>query len=649
MSANPEQLSQAERERLQSILGDMEEKLHADQQVAAPAPAPAPPVPAPAAPAPSAAPVPSPFAPPSAPGVQPAVAAPELESDPELQLPGEENAFPDLSGAEPFPAPAPPAPSVPPEPFAAPAPEPFTAPPAVPAPDILAPPAPAPAPLVPSVPAPTPTPAPDILAAPAVPAAPTVAEPAPLSSPVQSPAPAAPDPFAPPPPVIEAVPAVAVPAPGPPIEQVAEPAVPVGEPPLVEPKLPEGSPLKADDYAPAFAEVENDDIYSTPLSAASSKELPEPRDLLFSVAIEDPEAEHTQTATKIVGNMRRSAAEDLPAKKRNKQKVKMEPLPFPALMPGTPLVVTIYSPSGGVGKSSTAMNMAVYIAAVAETMARKKRERGDSGEVRVPRILAIDGDIAMGSLALRLTGKLEPNIHDLQLYIDERKDQGFAESDAWPSSYDNPPVGEESMNKFVHWPDKLPNFNLLAAPKEPDLFWDFGPEEYKGILTMLGKFYDVIIIDAGTDLILESQRAWLQHANEVFLITSPEIDRIYNAAKAARLIAKRRPHPQDTREDAPLLPPLATRDKLSVVMTRCDSESGLNLERTVDYFFPWLDKNQKFWIPDVSLEMLQANNQGNFLVLDNPVYANVIGEMAKHVFQRYVTTRKQRGLPPAAE
>jgi MinD-like ATPase involved in chromosome partitioning or flagellar assembly len=204
------------------------------------------------------------------------------------------------------------------------------------------------------------------------------------------------------------------------------------------------------------------------------------------------------------------------------------------------------------------------------------------------------------------------------------------------------------MRDFVMWPTRIPNLNLLAAPEDPDLFYDFGPAEYREILRLLGRFYDVIIIDCGTELATEAQRAWLAHANEVFMCVAPEIDRIYNAGKAARYIARARPHPQDTSENPQKLPPLATREKLSVVMTKYDSDSGLDPEAVIDETFPWLESHQKFFVPDFQDAILRANNEGNFLVLENATYAKVIGQLARHLFQRYAAMRQQHKLGPAS-
>ena len=131
----------------------------------------------------------------------------------------------------------------------------------------------------------------------------------------------------------------------------------------------------------------------------------------------------------------------------------------------------------------------------------------------------------------------------------------------------------------------------------------------------------------------------------MFLVTTPELDRLYNASRAARYIAKSRPHPRDSREDAPALPPLATSDKISVVMTRADADSGLDPEVAIEDMFPWLEDRQKFFIPDVSGDMLKANNQGEFLALSNPLYAEKIAELANHLFARYADMKQKRALP----
>jgi MinD-like ATPase involved in chromosome partitioning or flagellar assembly len=429
---------------------------------------------------------------------------------------------------------------------------------------------------------------------------------------------------------------------------------------------PDSNPAQGiNDYEPAYAELDDaEEDMSAPLTGPSSasqaqaneplpepqstgeSEVHEPMDLLWAIAVVDPEAEAAQREQQVVRRAAQGAAKEERLRSGKKQKLKLDRLPFDSLVAGTPLIATIFSPSGGVGKSSTAMNLAVYIAAIADAMA--KQVSTTDQPARVPRVLLLDGDVVQGSLALRLKHEVTPSMHTLMLYLDDRFEAGFVGADRWPRVYSDAVPGERSMRDFVMWPETLPNLNLLAAPDDPDLFYDFGPKEYREILQLLSKYYDVIIIDAGTEIVMESNRAWLQHANEVFLITAPEIDRIYNASKAARYIATSRTHPQDDSPDPKKLPPLVTADRLSVVMTRFDTDVGIDPEMLMDESFPWLKDrpDQKFAVPDVAQEMTRANNTGRFLVLEDPAYAKVIGRIAKHLFARY-DSQKPRSLPPA--
>lgn len=663
MTHNPEEnkqtLSQEEEDRIKTLLGGISPVQANPAPPAQPEAPQAQPVPVqpepvqPAQPEPVAPPQPvapaqpEPVAPPQpvAPPVQPEPVAPPVQQVPAQPVPVPED--PDLAipsthfpaaeqQAIPEPEPVQPEPPFQPEPV-----QPFPAEP-------QAPPA-QPAPVVPPV-------QPE-------PVAPV--QPEPIAPPVQpeSVPPVQPEPVVPPQPVASVQPEPVFPPqqPAPPVQpepvlspQETVPPIPQVQP---EPMLPPQEPIQpapnqfqapaapAQEYQPAYEQPAYQASLGKEATTVRSENIV-PEDVLYSVAHIDPEAERQANDSSVMDKMRGQAAA-APTKKK-KGKTKLEPLPFEQLLPGTPLIATVYSPSGGVGKSSTAMNLAALIAAVGETMASSQ---GAGNKARTPRVLVLDGDIVQGSLALRLTGDIVPSIHTLQLYIDDRNEAGYEGQSAWPRFYSregqNLPPDEKVMQDFVHWHTSLPNLNLLAAPEQPDLFWDFGPDEYRDILRMLSSFYDVIIIDTGTDLVLESQRAWLAHANEVFIITAPENDRLYNASKAVQYMMHERPHPQDHSDNPRKLPPLVTPDKLSVVMTRSDVDSGLDSVEVINEVFPWLKKDQKFFIPDFSGEILRANNRGGFLALEDPEYAKSIGILAKKMFHRYSSVKAQRSLPSA--
>ncbi len=56
---------------------------------------------------------------------------------------------------------------------------------------------------------------------------------------------------------------------------------------------------------------------------------------------------------------------------RGKDSAHRERLPFEIIGKGKPIIGTIFSPSGGVGKSSLAMNLAAYIADEAARQAER--------------------------------------------------------------------------------------------------------------------------------------------------------------------------------------------------------------------------------------------------------------------------------------
>lgn len=370
----------------------------------------------------------------------------------------------------------------------------------------------------------------------------------------------------------------------------------------------------------------------------------EPQDLLYAIAVVDPEAEQALEADQSVAEMRRSAISADQSRKGRRQKQAFKPIPFDLIQPGMPLIAAVYSPSGGVGKSSYSTNLGALTAAIGQAMVQ-------SGKLpREPRVLVLDGDIMAGSLAVRLVGEFKPNMHTLQLYTDAREEAGFTGNSAWPSVYatEDAPAGEQALQQFIFKNGELPNLDLLAAPDVPDKYFDFGPVEFHHMLQFLGSFYDVIIVDCGTEMLAETQRAWLTHAHQVFLITTLLNDRLFNAQKAVRYMVKRRPHPQDRREQPELLPPLATREKIAVVLSKADADTGLDPEESMKLNFGrFTDPENWIYVPDVQKEMDKAINTGRHLVLENQVYAKSITQMVEHMFRRY-TDGQRRALPAAA-
>lgn len=319
-------------------------------------------------------------------------------------------------------------------------------------------------------------------------------------------------------------------------------------------------------------------------------------------------------------------------------------LPWDYVHKGRPVIGTVFSPSGGVGKSSLAMNLAAYIARNAVEEAEAVRRREGLDKVAVPRVLVLDGDLCHGSLAIRLlwdernpTTSFEPSLTSLVGYMERRQSMGFVAPETWPRKFLKPPVPEEQpMHEFILYNEALPNLNLLGAPEHPDKFFDFRPNQFREILTMLASYYSVIIIDSGTEIVMESQRAWLSHAHHLFLLMAPDIDRVINASKYVPILTEPRKHPRDTSDKPVILPPLVPIERVTPVMTRYDLPTKLDPDKVLKKFFPQFDRDQIVRMPDFQREMSAANNSNRFLVDENTEFREVVADIAGRLFGSYV-------------
>ena len=188
--------------------------------------------------------------------------------------------------------------------------------------------------------------------------------------------------------------------------------------------LPANSPLAQDnlthdDYQPSYADIDegiadtlDQQTQTQSASPQSTRDAPPAVDLLVSIAAHDVETEESHQASQALTQMREEVVEN----KRSKRggKMVLPPLPLDSLVRGTPVIGTVFSPSGGVGKTSTAMNLAAYIASIGQAMAKKKEERGDT-DVRVPCELLLEHDNHQAKLALRLRVETEPSVLEVCL------------------------------------------------------------------------------------------------------------------------------------------------------------------------------------------------------------------------------------------
>lgn len=157
-------------------------------------------------------------------------------------------------------------------------------------------------------------------------------------------------------------------------------------------------------------------------------------------------------------------------------------------LPGVtrPNVVSVISPKGGVGKTTTTLLIGDLLASRLQL-----------------RVVAVDVNPDHGTLGLLAPDRLRSpgTISDLL------------------DAPDRPPTASH-VRGFV---SRLPSgLHLLAAPDEPALMAQLTPERYRELVAFLGCFYDVVMLDCGTGITGPLASWAIEASNQTVLVTTPE-------------------------------------------------------------------------------------------------------------------------------
>ena len=134
------------------------------------------------------------------------------------------------------------------------------------------------------------------------------------------------------------------------------------------------------------------------------------------------------------------------------------------------------------GKTTTAIALGSTLASL----------RGD-------RVIAVDANPDLGTLAQRLPRETDSTVRDL--------------------------LADRNLNRYSdireHTSQAPSRLEVLASERDPAAAEAFNDEEYRGVLGILQRFYNIIITDCGTGLSNSVMKGVLDTADSIIVVSSP--------------------------------------------------------------------------------------------------------------------------------
>lgn len=155
--------------------------------------------------------------------------------------------------------------------------------------------------------------------------------------------------------------------------------------------------------------------------------------------------------------------------------------------------IAISSMKGGVGKTTTTVGLVSTFAAI----------RGD-------RVIAVDANPDFGTLAQRGPDQSRSTVRDLLL-----DDNVFRCSDI-----------------RRHTSQSTSRLEIPASERDPATSEAFSEADYRVVIRLLQRFYNLILTDCGTGLVHSAMSAVLDEADAIVLVASPAIDAARSAFAA---------------------------------------------------------------------------------------------------------------------
>jgi len=147
--------------------------------------------------------------------------------------------------------------------------------------------------------------------------------------------------------------------------------------------------------------------------------------------------------------------------------------------------IAVLSSKGGVGKTTVTVGLGATLASL----------RGD-------RVIAVDANPDFGTLAQRGPDETRSTVRDLLL-----DDNVFRYSDI-----------------RRHTSQGTSRLEFLASERDPAVSEAFPDADYRAVLNLLRRFYNIILTDCGTGLVHSAMAGVLDQADALVLVASPAID-----------------------------------------------------------------------------------------------------------------------------
>lgn len=147
--------------------------------------------------------------------------------------------------------------------------------------------------------------------------------------------------------------------------------------------------------------------------------------------------------------------------------------------------IAVLSLKGGVGKTTTTIGLGSTFAAI----------RGD-------RVIAVDANPDFGTLAQRGPNQSRSTVRNL-LY-----DEGIA----------------RYSDIRQHTSQNSSRLEILASERDPATSESFSEGDYRTVMQLLQRFYNIILTDCGTGLVHSAMAGVLDEADSLVLVVSPAID-----------------------------------------------------------------------------------------------------------------------------